>query len=440
VTNEGREKRESLVAVISGTDVLVVGGPAGPRLPHLDDEFPAPAQVIAAAGVDSDLAVIVAPTRHVPGAPAHLVHLVAVEGRPDGTDWIALDRLDAPAGVRDAIRLGTDEWAGRRPRPANRPAWYAPGWRGDADSWIDDRLTELGRHRAGPSEPVKLWSLSAVLRIPTTTLGGHLPAETVFFKAACDWFRDEPAITQAIAAIRSDHLPRVLAADHQRAWMLMDPLPGEGVETPLADVVPAAVILAQLQIELLGHLPALRAAGLPDRTLQPTRTGLTAVARDSIELEQLTADERTSASAMLPWLLDRLDAFEAIGLPYSVTHGDLHAGNLAVAGDDLILYDWTDAAIGFPFLDAAHLAASAGSDAEVRRRVLAAYADVWSEAYDRTQVELMLEQAPLVDRVYQMISYEGIYRSRERDSLWEMRGIVARSLRQLIEQWHAAVD
>jgi len=99
----------------------------------------------------------------------------------------------------------------------------------------------------------------------------------------------------------------------------------------------------------------------------------------------------------------------------------------------MTLYDWTDAAISFPFLDAAHLAASAR--AEVGGSVLAAYADVWSEGYDRVDVERMLELAPLLDRVYQMISYEGIYRSREPDSMWEMRGIVALSLRQLTEQW-----
>jgi len=136
---------------------------------------------------------------------------------------------------------------------------------------------------------------------------------------------------------------------------------------------------------------------------------------------------------MLPWLIDRLEAFATVGLPYSVAHGDLHLGNLAVDGDEMTLYDWTDAAISFPFLDAAHLAASAR--AEVGGSVLAAYADVWSEGYDRVDVERMLELAPLLDRVYQMISYEGIYRSREPDSMWEMRGIVALSLRQLTEQW-----
>ena len=434
MTNGDSKQWVSLVAVTSGSDILAVPGPAGPRLPQIADGFPSPAQVLAAGGVGPDVAVIAAPPRFVEGTPARIVHLVSVEdSSPAGTDWVSVDQLDEPADVRDAIGLGTDEWTGRVSRPANRPDWFAPGWSADADRWIDEQLEDLGRRRTGPSEPLKIWSLSAVLRIPTRTIDGDAPAAPVFFKATCEWFRTEPAFTKAIAAITPDHLPRVLAVDHARAWMLMDPLPGDGTEPPVAEAVPAAVVLARLQMELVGHLPVLRAAGLPDRTLQPTCAGLTAVVEDSVELSQLNADERADAIVMLPWLIDRLEAFATVGLPYSVAHGDLHLGNLAVDGDEMTLYDWTDAAISFPFLDAAHLAASAR--AEVGGSVLAAYADVWSEGYDRVDVERMLELAPLLDRVYQMISYEGIYRSREPDSMWEMRGIVALSLRQLTEQW-----
>lgn len=437
MTSGGREKRESVVAVVSGADVLVVGVPGGTRrLPRIDDGFASAIQVFDAAGIASDAGVLAAPARRVDGTPALAVHLVVVDRRPDGTDWLPLDRLDEPAGVRDAIQRGLDEWTGHLPPPANRPDWYSPGWSGAADRWIDRQLGELGRRRAGPSAPVKVWSLSAVLRIPTRTVDGDVAAEPVFFKAACDWFRAEPAITEAIAAMAPEHLPRVVAVDHSRAWMLMDPLPGDAAEPPLAEAIPAAVVLARLQTALVGHLPALRAAGLPDRTLPATRAGLTAVVEDSVELDQLTPDERAAATEMLPWLLERLDTFAAIGLPYSVAHGDLHIGNVAVADDALVLYDWTDAAISFPFLDAVLLAASAR--AEIGPNVLAAYADVWSEGYARSDVERMLEQAPLVNRAYQMISYEGIYRSREPDSLWEMRGIVALSLRQLIEQWRAS--
>ena len=51
--------------------------------------------------------------------------------------------------------------------------------------WLDHRLAELGRRRTGDEVPVKVWSLSAVLRVPTD--GGPL-----YLKAACDWFRSEP--------------------------------------------------------------------------------------------------------------------------------------------------------------------------------------------------------------------------------------------------------
>jgi len=81
--------------------------------------------------------------------PSSVVHLVAVGSRPHGTDWVPVDRLAASAEIREVIRRGTDEWTGRRPRPPNRPNWYVPGWSTEADSWIDERLADLGRRRTG---------------------------------------------------------------------------------------------------------------------------------------------------------------------------------------------------------------------------------------------------------------------------------------------------
>ncbi len=44
----------------------------------------------------------------------------------------------------------------------------------------------------------------------------------------------------------------------------------------------------------------------------------------------------------------------------TVCHGDLHLGNVAWVGDGPVLFDWTDACFGHPYLDAVLLARSAG--------------------------------------------------------------------------------
>ncbi len=262
------------------------------------------------------------------------------------------------------------------------------------------------------------------------------PAEDVFLKAPCDWFRSEPAFTERLAALVPDHLPTVLGVDHERAWMLMAAVGGAGSEPPPTVGAAAARALAQLQIDLIPHLDELRAVGLPDRTLGPTLAGLADLLTSSVELDQLRDDDRADLGAMQPWLVEQLEAFAAIAVPYSIGHGDCHIGNVAVDRDDLVIYDWTDASVTFPFLDAVLLADSTGPDH--RDGVLAAYADVWTGLCERTDVESMLAAASLVNDVFQAISYEGIYRSREADSLWEMRGVVAWKLGHLLNAWRTA--
>jgi hypothetical protein len=50
--------------------------------------------------------------------------------------------------------------------------------------------------------------------------------------------------------------------------------------------------MARIQMIMIGHLAELRAAGAPDRTLEPTLEGLAMIISDSLELDQLTAEER----------------------------------------------------------------------------------------------------------------------------------------------------
>ena len=49
-------------------------------------------------------------------------------------------------------------------------------------------------------------------------------------------------------------------------------------------------------------------------------------------------------------------------MPYTLGHGDLHLGNVALVDDHVLLFDWTDAAVTFPALDIALLARSSGVD------------------------------------------------------------------------------
>ena len=131
---------------------------------------------------------------------------------------------------------------------------------------------------------------------------------------------------------------------------------------------------------MTGHLAELRAAGAPDRTLEPTLENLAMIVSDSVELDQLTVEERDRVRKAEPWLAQQLRTLSESGLPYTISHGDLHGGNIAAGGGRLVIFDWTDAAISFPTLDAVLLARSA-TDA-YRDATMAAYIGEWRRAFD----------------------------------------------------------
>lgn len=422
------------VAAVHEQRVLVLSddGRGGIRLPHID-ESPDAADLglVAALGVE----------RALPLGPALLldeppgaVNVVAPVGNTasgiDGAAWLPLRDLDAvlPAAIVAVIRATLAEYVGPAPRPRQRPVWFSPGWLTEADAWIDRALADAGRVRGGASVPQKVWSLSAVLRIP---LGGDEVGADTWFKATCDWFHREPAITAAIAVAAGDDVAAVRATDHDRGWMLMDPLPGPDIWNRPEAAAPAAAAVARIHIAALGYLDPLRAAGCPDRRAAATTEAFAAVVSGSVELDLLTPEQRAAVTGLVAPLAAQLDELDALPIPSTIIHGDPHAGNIATDGDRVAVFDWSDAALAHPFLDAAHLARSwNGAQRDVVRD---AYCAAWREGYDDAVVDRAWELALLGERAYQAITYELLCESLEPAAEWQLRGYVARSLRDMLD-------
>jgi len=431
-----RADSRDLVAIVCGDRVRVERDAAGRfRLPSLPDTdgWANPADLVTLAADPS--AVIAAPATRLLAEPKTTLHLLVIDRAGPQDNWLPLrdlSELAEPDGVATAILSGLDRHR-RADLPDGRPEWFAEGWRASADAWTDDQLSNLELRRAGPSVMIKLWGLSAVLRIPVA--GRDNLRRDVYFKATCPLFHAEPAITELLANVIPDHLPDLLAVDRGRAFMLMGALPGADPDAGRRpDVAPAASrVMARIQMIMIGHLAELRAAGAPDRTLDPTLEGLAMIISDSLELDQLTAEERDLIRRAEPWLAEQLQGLAACGLPYTISHGDLHVGNIAEGGDRLVIYDWTDAAISFPTLDAVLLARSA-TDAH-RDETMAGYVEEWRRGFDSLEYEAIWQTSLIATKVYQAISYERIYRAQEPRTRWELGGVVAQLLRDLGSRW-----
>ncbi len=198
------------------------------------------------------------------------------------------------------------------------PLWAAPDWLDEARGWIDAQLRGLGSALSGPIEQPHLRPWSTVLRVPT--VDGAL-----FFKANTPLTAFEPALAQMLYRLRPDLIPRVLAADPARGWMLLvDGGPR------LREVIRADRDLghwerllpryAELQIALAGMTPELLALGVPDRRMDRFPE-LIAELLDSPDKLRIGLPDGLSAEAWrglrdgAPALADRCQQLASAGVP-----------------------------------------------------------------------------------------------------------------------------
>jgi hypothetical protein len=271
---------------------------AGGRLPLLEDGWEAhpPSPFLRKAA-------------HVELEPGHAVRLRVFE--PVDEAGTPGERVTVPPALRDAFERCLAEHQARIAIPEQRPAWSRPGFHAEAEAWAGMRL-----------ELVRNWPLSAVLRNGDT-----------YFKAVFSIFRHEPAITAAVEVA-----PRVLRADEQRGWMLLEAAHGDD-----PDPLEAVRRMAQVHRDWSSRVDEALALG---------------------------AHDRRAPSEVAPTLV----------------HGDFHLGN--VVGSTII--DWSDAAIANPLYDVNYFAFTLGDDAR-RDEVIAAYGDDRADAYEAESYEYVAQ-------------------------------------------------
>lgn len=408
------------VALLADGRVLVDASGALPVLDS-DDAF-AMADALTLVGADIPLA----PSERLPDGS--LLHVVGTRHRRIGAGaLVPAEHLADPALATAIARAVTelDE------PPEGRPAWFRRGWYERLEAWIDASLSATGRHRTGPVEPVKSWSMSAVVRVPVE--GG-----TVWCKQPSTHFGAEARIHRAVAEIEPALLPEIIASEEADGLLLLEPMLGvEAAQHADGAAEHVAARWAAAQRDAVAHVPALLEAGLPLRDADATLTAFRDLLAHGRELDLLSGDELRAVRACAERIEALVRELWSTGIPDTLAHGDLHLDNVAWDGEALRLFDWTDACISHPFLDLAHLTRSmesTGAGDAALEEVREVYAERWRSAYPDADVDRALVLAPLVDRVFQTVTFEAIARATEERSAWELRGIIARNLRALPSQ------
>ena len=293
--------------------------------------------------------------------------------------------------------------------PPERPPWARPGWLGGVREWLERETARLG-HTVLAIEQVKTWSISTVLRVRTD-------GPTLFFKvsAPLPLFVDEAAVTAELAARFPGYVPAPLAVDAERGWLLLaefdEPL---GWSEPLETRRELFSRFAGLQRRSVPVVDELLAAGCLDRRLHVLEAQLDPLFANPVAVGRLTTEETSELKRLAPKLKEACRRLDALGLPATLVHGDLHPGNAARIDGELAYFDWTDACIAHPLIDLHSLQWE--DDESVRAALLDAYLAAWDGAVPAEAVEL----ARIVTPLHHAVSYSTIVANVERSGQGEL--------------------
>jgi len=316
--------------------------------------------------------------------------------------WLALAEAD-PAGLSPPrLEPYVEKWlaiARGAPVPEGRAPWARPGWLTEASEWLESSIAEADLQQTEPIELVEQWPLPCVLRCATD--GGP-----VYLKAVFSTFRHEPSLTQALGKEHPRLVPEILAVDLSRGWMLMRELPGSligelGVET-WADALRAAAGVHRARTSELFEL------GAHDRRLA------------ALAIEIKSAFEAAGMAGNAPAIRELESRCEELGegpLPQTLVHGDLHPWNVMVDGDELRIFDWSDACVSHPLFDLPTFLQRA-DDERARESMLDAYLGAWSDLAARDELRAAYQLALPLAHVHHAISYLRINEALEPDDRW----------------------
>lgn len=234
------------------------------------------------------------------------------------------------------------------PGPSVR--WTSAAFEGELRDWVGGVLGGLG---------ADLVSLEAVHQRPWSTVWRAAASDgaTYWAKQNCDHQSFEAALLVVLDRLSPRRVVPVVAVDLERGLHLV---PDQGpvlAETVDDDDVDAwcrvAAEAMHLQRDLVGHGSDLVAAGVT--SLCPAEAAAYVEARvasltglPTDDPRRMSGDVAHRLRALLPAVTAWAEDVQALGLPESLVHNDLHASNVFATADGMRFFDFGDALLAHP--------------------------------------------------------------------------------------------
>ncbi len=179
----------------------------------------------------------------------------------------------------------------------------------------------------------------------------------------------------------------------------------------------------QLQVEAAASVEVWLEAGCPDTRFARLPELLAELAERYRERLGAETADRIRRTALEPLI----EPLAALGVPDSILHNDLHDLNAFVTPDGPRIFDWGDAVVGFPLLDAAVLLDSAARQGKVPSaagrspeiaRVFDAYLEPWTSfatARELRSVEGKLRRLATIGRAVAWDTIDAVMDAGDRE-------------------------
>lgn len=325
--------------------------------------------------------------------------------------WFGEEDLSEHGIGDERDRAVIREWfaeARHRASP-RRPPWQHEGWFAAAASWIRETLPQVTR-----IEQFITWSGSSLLRIDGD-------GRRYYFKAVPQVFRQEAEVTSMLAEHFPDGIPRPVAIDPSRGWMLLEDFGDSFVAGMVLEHWEAALdTLLAVQRGSVPLIGALLEAGCTDRRPHVLQRQIEDLAEG--KLGTLPDETTNRLRAALPRLKQLCAELAESPIPCTLVHGDFHAANVVVKDGHHLIFDWTDPCISHPFVDLAtffYMFGPPSTDAAVRARLRDRYLDGWNDLIPHQQAVEIFERTEPVAAMHHAISYQAILEAVDPNERWE---------------------
>ena len=306
----------------------------------------------------------------------------AGSGPPTRTLWVGASDIAATSFSLPSHQSILEAWFEGSCVSRTMP-WSRAGGYGEAIDWMSERLNDRGVRIAGPLEQVKNAYVSTVFRCPTD----H---GDVYLKILPSIFVRELEVTRELIGWRIAALPRWIASDEKRGFILMEDMGGRDL-TDCCDVDRLEAVMRRFAESQVASVPLLnveRPGPFYDWRLPVLARRIDWAVEEAPALLRGTEYEPTSEEmarlrSRLPAWKELCLSIQAAGIPDALDHGDLRPGNVRIVDEQVIFYDWAWSAITHPFLGPTaflhSIRHSLPRGHNVRERLRDAYLETWRE-------------------------------------------------------------